>query len=164
MRRSKGPRRPGAWTLGPVAREAEDRLVVELKDLETRSFESPALSLYLTIGGDDEAPGRYLDPLLRELAEEDGDADDREYASALSGEIRRVERELEDSRPLSSVAIFSCRPAGLLEVFELPDEVPPMMVFGEQLETIPLRLQMERHPEAVVHRPHAVEARSASGQ
>lgn len=130
----------------------EDRIVVEIDDLESRTFESPALSLYVTFADDVESPRRFLDPLLRELGQGVGDAEQREYAEALRSEIQVAERQLEHGRQTASLAVFSCRPAGLLEVFELPDEVPPMMVFGEHLETWPLREQFDRHPEAVVHR------------
>lgn len=127
--------------------------MTELDELETRRLEAPALSLYLAFGPDSEGPHRFLDPLLRELAADGDDAGEREFVDALSVEIEAAERELRAAPPRGAVAIFSCRPAGLLEVFELPEEVPPMMVFGEQLETWPLREQLERHPGAVVRRP-----------
>lgn len=126
--------------------------MVELDDLETRTFERPALSLYLTLGGEDESPRRFLDPLLRELDAGAADDAERDFAEALRGEIRTAERELEAGRRGAAVALFSCGAEGLLEVYELPDEVPPMLVFGEHLETWPLREQIDRHPDAVVHR------------
>ena len=126
--------------------------MVELADLEARSFESPALSLYLTVGAGAPAPERFLDPLLRELRDAGADGGERAFAEALSGEIKAAERELAGSARSRTVALFSCGPADLLEVFELPEEVPPMMVFADRLETWPLREQLRQHPERVVHR------------
>lgn len=127
--------------------------MVEVGELESRSFDSPALSVYLTLGGEEEAPERFLGPVLEGLSDPGGEEVDRRLAAALTEEMAAVERELAGHEHSGAVAVFSCRPAGILEVFDLPEAVPPMIVFDRQLETWPLREQIERHPGEVVRRP-----------
>ncbi len=127
--------------------------MVEIRDLETRSFDTPALSVYLTLGGEEEGPERFLGPVLHGLSDAGAEEGERRLAAALTEEVEAVERELAGRQGSGAVAVFSCRPAGVLEVFELPEAVPPMIVFDRQLEMWPLRGQLERHPGEVVRRP-----------
>ncbi len=126
--------------------------MVDVEWLEASTKGSPALSLYLPIAGG-ESPQRFLRPLLAELERAEGGDEEARLCAALHDEIEAAEAALStEPAKTPAVAVFACAAEGVLEVYELPEPVSPMLLFGERLDTWPLREQIARHPAGTVRR------------
>ena len=122
----------------------------ELRRLESMRLRQPALSLYLPIGGDAAEEG-FVKRWLSHLGRPGAGGPEAEADADLVRELERVEavvRTLSTEAP--AIAAFSSEEAGLIKVFELPEEVAPLLVFDRRLETGPLRALLERRPPVLV--------------
>jgi Bacterial archaeo-eukaryotic release factor family 10 len=122
----------------------------ELQRLESTHLAGAALSLYLPLEGDAAEEG-FVKRWLRHLERPGASGREAEADAALQRELDRVEERIREMGPRGpAVAAFSCEPSGLLEVFELPETVAPLLVYASRLETAPLRALLERRPPALV--------------
>lgn len=131
--------------------------VQALDALEGMRFPELALSVYLPTG-----PGvgrdsyrALLDDLARAalpmLDEAERTVFERELPAVLAGlQKRRFD--------CPAVAVFSCRPRGLLRIWRLTDAVRRCITVAGTLDLAPIRRQLEAHPPAlaaVVDKRHA---------
>jgi hypothetical protein len=112
-------------------------------------FPELALSAYLPA---DPGAGRaYYRAVLAELVTADRHKLAAAERSALDRELPAVVAALEKRRfACPAVAVFSCRPRGLLRIWRMAEPVPGRIAIGEELDLAPIRLELFERPPALV--------------
>jgi hypothetical protein len=119
-----------------------------LRSLADMRFPELALSAYLPT--DARAGHQYYSSLLEDLV--------RAILPRLTEtEWTALERELPDVRAVlakrrfdcPAVAVFSCRPHGLLRIWRLVEPAPARIAVADRLELAPIRRQLLEHPPAL---------------
>lgn len=139
-------RRPGL--LQPVLMMEADVSLQALTELRTLRFPELALSAYLP---SDQGAGRnYYRALLEDLARADLHKLGERERTALQREMPEVLAALEKHRfDCPAVAVFSCRPRGLVLIWRLVEPIPGRIAVADQLDLAPIRLQLFKHPPAL---------------
>jgi peptide subunit release factor 1 (eRF1) len=140
----------------PMAGSIDSETLERLARFE--SLEHQVLSVYLNMGPDERGEGTYrliLKDMLRSLER----SLDAERSKALREESERVEQFLAISSPTGrGLIIFSCAPAGLWEVHELPVEVGNLAWFAPSPCVKPLARileEQERYGVVLVDKENA---------
>jgi hypothetical protein len=138
-------RRAPGHPAGMMQADVSPKAVLSLGDLR---FPDLAVSAYLPT---DAQAGRHYYPTL---------IDDLVRASLprlTETEWTALEREMPDMLAALSkrrfdcpaVAVFSCRPIGLLRIWRLPEPVSGRIAVADRLELAPIRHQLLEHPPAL---------------
>ena len=120
-----------------------------LSGLAALRFPELALSAYLPA---DRGAGRaYYRAVLADLVAADLHKLSAAERSALDRELPAVVAALEKRRfACAAVAVFSCRPRGLLRIWRMAEPVPGRIAVGEELDLAPIRLELFERPPALV--------------
>jgi peptide chain release factor subunit 1 len=119
-----------------------------VKTLEKLRFPELALSAYFPT---DPGAGRnYYRALLEDLIKADFHKLDATERAALTREMPIVLAALEKRRfQCPAVAVFSCRPQGLLHIWRLAEPLAGRIAVARQLDLAPIRLQLFKLPPAL---------------
>ena len=119
-----------------------------LSGLAELRFPELALSAYLPA---DRGAGRaYYRKVLADLVAADLHKLSAAERSALERELPAVVGALEKHRfACPAVAVFSCRPRGLLRIWRMAQHVPGRIALGEELDLAPIRLELFERPPAL---------------
>jgi hypothetical protein len=111
-------------------------------------FPELALSVYLPT--DQGAGHNYYRALLDDLARAGLDELAVERLAALERELPAVLAALAKRRfDCPAVAVFSCRPRGLLRIWRLVEPITGRVVVADRLDLTPIRHQLLEHPPAL---------------
>jgi len=119
-----------------------------LSGLAELRFPELALSAYLPA---DQGAGRaYYRAVLADLVAADLHKHSPAERSALDRELPAVVAALAKRRfACPGVAVFSCRPRGLLRIWRMAEPVPGRIAVGEELDLAPIRLELFERPPAL---------------